>query len=326
MTRINDDFPEAADTDQLAVLYRESDAHRAIADEIAAPAEAMVEQFDKYAVGRWAQLLLLLERNHRNAARNPLLYWLRVVMYAGLAVVMGTIFFDPGSGFAAQEDRLSCIAFLFCFFSFMSVAAVPAFLEEKEVFVREVRSGTYGFLAYTVANTLSGLPWLFLISLLSSIGIYFLADLNTGVDHFFVFVLVLFAALAAAESVMVCISSVVDDALIGVFAGSGVYGAFVLLSGFFVPERKIPDMWIWLYRLSTVKYGLDAALYNEYDGVAVKNAPTESGTMGGHAYLEQRFGIDSDVVGESLAILIAMTFFYRLLFAALLTRFAPRAS
>lgn len=44
--------------------------------------------------------------------------------------------------------------------SFMAVAYVPAFLEDRATFVKERANGLYGATAFMVSNFLIGLPYL----------------------------------------------------------------------------------------------------------------------------------------------------------------------
>lgn len=44
--------------------------------------------------------------------------------------------------------------------SFMAVAYVPAFLEDRATFVKERANGLYGATAFTIANFLIGIPYL----------------------------------------------------------------------------------------------------------------------------------------------------------------------
>lgn len=44
--------------------------------------------------------------------------------------------------------------------SFMAVAYVPAFLEDRATFIKERANGLYGATAFMIANFLIGLPYL----------------------------------------------------------------------------------------------------------------------------------------------------------------------
>lgn len=82
----------------------------------------------------------------------------------------------------------------------MSVAGIPAFLEERQVFVRERMNGLYGPGAYVLANSLVALPYLFICVLLFVVICYWSIGLNPGAEHFFRFLGILFLAVYTAES------------------------------------------------------------------------------------------------------------------------------
>jgi hypothetical protein len=59
-----------------------------------------------------------------------------------------------------QNDRLSVHFFSVAFLGFMSVAGIPSFLEERQVFVRERFNGLYGPGPYVIVNSIVTLPFL----------------------------------------------------------------------------------------------------------------------------------------------------------------------
>ena len=82
----------------------------------------------------------------------------------------------------------------------MSVAGIPAFLEERSVFVRERLNGLYGPGAYVLANALVTLPFLFVCTLSFTLVSYWSIGLHPGATEFFRFLGVLFLAVYTAES------------------------------------------------------------------------------------------------------------------------------
>lgn len=91
-----------------------------------------------------------------------------------------------------------------------------------QVFHRERLNGHYGVLAFVVGNTLSSIPFLFLIALVSSIIVYFMSHLHPGFDHFAYFVLSLFAQVTIVESLMMAVASLVPNFLMGIIIGAGI--------------------------------------------------------------------------------------------------------
>ena len=87
--------------------------------------------------------------------------------------------------------------------SFMAVAYVPAFLEDRAMFVKERANGLYGPTAFLLSNFLTGLPFLFLISVLFSVVSYWLINMQPTATAFFTWIMWLFLDLIAAESLVV---------------------------------------------------------------------------------------------------------------------------
>lgn len=64
--------------------------------------------------------------------------------------------------------------FSVAFLGFMSVAGIPAFLEERSVFVRERSNGLYSSGEYLLAQTIVSIPFLFTCSLVYTLIMYVL--------------------------------------------------------------------------------------------------------------------------------------------------------
>ncbi len=71
---------------------------------------------------------------------------------------------------------------------------------------------------------------------------YFLANLNyhSSFDRFVYFCLDLFFSLAVVESLMMAIAPLVPHFLMGLAAGAGALGFFMLVCGFFQPRGELP--------------------------------------------------------------------------------------
>lgn len=88
-------------------------------------------------------------------------------------------------------------------------------------------NGHYGVAAFVLGNTLSSVPFLLLISLISTVIVYFLVDLHHGAEYFFYFVLSLFSCLLVVESLMMAIASLVPNFLMGIIFGAGIQVRFI---------------------------------------------------------------------------------------------------
>jgi hypothetical protein len=189
------------------------------------------------------------------------------------------------------------------------------------VFHRERLNGHYGVLAFVMGNTFSSLPFLFLISLVSSTIVYFMAQLHSGFDHFAYFVLSLFVQVVIVESLMMAVASIVPNFLMGIITGAGIQGIFMLVAGFFRLPKDIPKP-LWRYPLSYLgfdMYALQGMYKNDFLGLTFKNFVLDGVSIGpdipGSYVVEQIYGIQT-TRGKwaDFWILFGMIFAYRLIF------------
>lgn len=108
--------------------------------------------------------------------------------------------------------------------SFMAVAYIPAFLEDRAIFMKERANGLYGPTSFIVANFVTGIPYLFLISVLFSVVAYWLSNFRPTAEAFFTWIMWLFLDLIAAESLVVLISSLVPIFVVALAATSFANG------------------------------------------------------------------------------------------------------
>lgn len=91
------------------------------------------------------------------------------------------------------------------------------------MFSRERLNGHYGVAAFVMANSLSSAPFLFFISLPTSLVVYYLVGLHPGFVHFAYFQICLFASMWVVESVMMAIAALVSpNYLLGIIIGASV--------------------------------------------------------------------------------------------------------
>jgi ABC-type multidrug transport system ATPase subunit len=185
----------------------------------------------------------LMERTVINYSRNLLAYGVRLGMYAGMGFLLATIWIRLGDSDGKINDRLSVHFFSVAFLAFMSVAGIPAFLEERGVFLRERRNGLYGAAPFMIANTLITLPFLFLCSLLFAVIIYWAIGLHPGAAHFFRFLIFLFLALFAAETQAMLVAAIVPIFVAALALTAFMNGFWMCVQGYFIRARSLPRFW-----------------------------------------------------------------------------------
>ena len=162
----------------------------------------------------------LNKRNMLNNIRNPGIFWMRFGMYFMLTLIIGLMFIDIGVSQASINSRISVLFFVASFLVFMSVAALPFFLEQRATFVRESQNGAYNTGAYVISNILMAQPAILLNALICTIFVALIPGLN-GFGNLFV---ILYLALFFAESFMLLLAAIVPHYVVGLLLASGFFG------------------------------------------------------------------------------------------------------
>jgi hypothetical protein len=205
----------------------------------------------------------------------------------------------------------------------MSIGGFPSFVEDMKVFQRERLNGHYGVVAFVISNTVSAMPFLVLITLVSGTLCYFMVRLHPGFTHYLFFVLDLYASVTVVESLMMAIASVIPNFLMGIIVGAGIQGIFMLVSGYFRLPHDIPKPF-WRYPMSYISFhywALRGQYQNDLKGLLFDGQQDDvlPSKIPGEFILENVFQMDA---GRSkwldLAVLLCMVVVYRLLFFAMI--------
>ena len=68
-----------------------------------------------------------------NSQRDVGVFWLRLGMYIGLCVCLGTVYYQMGSNWKIVTARGGLLFFTFGFLTFMSVSGFPSFVDDMKV-------------------------------------------------------------------------------------------------------------------------------------------------------------------------------------------------
>ncbi|KAL4156482.1 hypothetical protein PRNP1_005513 [Phytophthora ramorum] len=216
---------------------------------------------------RLDQFCVLLQRNLTNNWRHPGVFWLRVLMYILLSFMVGTMYLSSNQEITSAA-MVPLLFYVQAFLVFMSVAALPALLEQRAVLEREVRSHSLHLASYTTANLLGALPGITFISVLASFIVVYFAHVHS----FGSFFLNLTLSLVTAESMMHLLGAAVPHYIMGIALGAGLFGMFMLCEGFMVPFSAIPAYWKWGYYLAFHTYSFESFMYEHFSQENTKEA------------------------------------------------------
>lgn len=279
-----------------------------------------VEADSHFQTGFLHQTWVLMKRMFLNSLRNPLVIWLRMGLYVMLSIMIGTVWLRIGANnpkTSVVQDLVGALFFIAAFMVFMSVSVLPAFAEEKNVFLRERANGSYMVASYNVAHLLVDIPFVALLAVVCGSITYWLVGFNNAGENFLYYLLDLFFSFMVAESLMILIASMVPDPIIGIAGGAMVYGAFMIVQGFFIKLDEIGWWWRWMHYIGLHSYSFAGFMINEFDGrVFGADASADGGPqpeMNGTQILDL-YDVPRDLdKWENLVVLFAMTLIYRFL-------------
>ncbi|TPX54706.1 hypothetical protein PhCBS80983_g05815 [Powellomyces hirtus] len=183
----------------------------------------------------------LVARMMLNYRRSLIGYGVRLGMYIGMGLLLALVWINLGTEQEKLNDRISVHFFSVAFLGFMSVAGIPAFLEERGVYLRERHNGLYGPAAYALANSVVTIPFLLICNLAFCLICYWAIGLAPGAGHFFQFFIYLFLALYAAESQSVLIAALIPIFIAALAIAAFANGFWMVVQGYFM--RNLPSFW-----------------------------------------------------------------------------------
>jgi ABC-type multidrug transport system ATPase subunit len=217
-----------------------------------------------HANSRFRETVILAHRFSKNIIRTKELFAFRTIQMLISGLILGSIYGNLKDGIVGAEQRVGLFAFILTYLLTSTIEALPIFLQEREILMKEISSGSYRVSSYAIANGLVYLPFLLILAILFAVPLYWLIGLNQNFTAFLHFLLLIWLILYTANSVVVCFSALVPNFIVGNSVIAGVIGSSFLFSGYFISNHEIPKYWIFMHYLSLFKYPFEGFLINEF--------------------------------------------------------------
>ncbi|KAK5988977.1 ABC transporter G family member 1 [Cladobotryum mycophilum] len=269
-----------------------------------------------------SRTLTLLHRSFVKSFRDVVAYGIRLAMYTGLAIMMGTVWLRLDTDQQSIQSFVNAIFFGSAFMSFMAIAYVPSFLEDRSMYVKERRNGLYGPTELIISNFFVGLPFLFTISVIFSVITYWLGNFRPSATGFFTFIMWLFLDLLAAEGLVVFMSSIMPNFVVALALVAFANGLWMSVGGFMVPPTILNVFYKYVFHYwDYQKYVFEGMMVNEFakrvyscgEGChCMYQSPlADQCKIAGQAVLDQ-YGYKPGHLGRDVGIMFAITVGYRL--------------
>ncbi|XP_014285221.1 protein white [Halyomorpha halys] len=276
-----------------------------------------------YKASWMAQFRAVLWRSWLSVMKEPVLIKVRMLQTFMVALMIGVIYF----GQELDQDGVMNIngALFICLtnMTFQNVfAVINVFCSELPVFLREHMNGMYRTDIYFLCKTLAEVPVFLAVPIIFTSVIYYMVGLNPAFVRFLSAALIITLVSNVATSFGYFISCVSSSISVALSIGPPVIIPFLLFGGFFLNAGSVPPYFKWLSQLSWFKYGNEALLINQWEGVE-KISCTRSNTTcprDGHVILETYNFSEDNYLGDYLALVGLIIGFRILAFFALLSK------
>lgn len=273
----------------------------------------------KFANSYTREIWILMRRNFINIRRTPELFLSRLMVLTFMGFMMATMFHNPKESLQGITNRLSFFIFTVCLFFFSSNDAVPAFIQERFIFIRETSHNAYRASSYTFAGLITHMPFLALQASAYAGIVWFALQLR---GPFLYFLLLLFLSLLSTNSFVVFVSSVVPNYILGYAAVIAFTALFFLFCGYFLNSNDMPHYWRWMNKISTMTYPYEGLLMNEYQ-TNISFANDEINITGFDILKSLDISTEGHKKRNNVLIMLGWAVLYRVLFYLVL-RFASK--
>ncbi|XP_022764565.1 ABC transporter G family member 6-like [Durio zibethinus] len=219
----------------------------------------------RFANPFWKEMVVLSNRSILNSRRMPELFGIRLGAVLVTGFILATVFWQLDNSPKGAQERLGFFAFAMSTTFYTCADALPVFLQERYIFMRETAYNAYRRLSYVISNALVVLPGLICLSVAFAATTFWAVGLDGGFSGFLFYLLIMFASFWSGSSFVTFLSGVVPHVMLGYTIVVAILAYFLLFSGFFINRDRIPAYWIWFHYLSLVKYPYEAVLQNEFD-------------------------------------------------------------
>ncbi|KAG4916281.1 hypothetical protein JHK87_053838 [Glycine soja] len=218
-----------------------------------------------FANSFWMEMLVIGKRSLTNSRRMPELFGIRLGAVLVTGAILATIFWHLDDSPKGVQERVGFFAFAMSTTFYTCAEAMPVFLQERYIFMRETAHNAYRRSSYVLAHAIISLPSLLFLSLAFAATTFWAVGMTGGTSGFLFYFITILASFWAGNSFVTFLSGVVSHVMIGFTVVVAILAYFLLFSGFFISRDRIPPYWIWFHYLSLVKYPYEGVLQNEFD-------------------------------------------------------------
>ncbi|KAL3536343.1 hypothetical protein ACH5RR_004804 [Cinchona calisaya] len=226
--------------------------------------DSSLSSVPRFANPFWIEMIVIAKRSILNSIRAPELFGVRLGAVIVTGVILATIFRKLDSSPRGIQERIGFFAFAMSTTFYTCAEAIPVFLQQRYIFMRETAYNAYRRSSYVLSHSIISIPSILMLSITFASITFWAVGLAGGNSGFLLFFLFTVAAFWAGSSFVTFLSGVIYNVMVGYTVVVAILAYFLLFSGFFISRDRIPPYWIWFHYVSLVKYPYQGVLQNEF--------------------------------------------------------------
>ncbi|XP_057798300.1 pleiotropic drug resistance protein 3-like isoform X2 [Salvia miltiorrhiza] len=269
----------------------------------------------RYAQTGWGQFKTCLWKQHWSYWRSPSYNLRRIIYMLNAAFLFGFLFWGQGQKLRDQQSLLTLLGSTYCSIIFSGIHNCQSVLSyistERTVFYRERFAGMYASWAYSAAQVIIEIPYVFVQALIFTVITYPMIGYYLSAYKVFIYFYCIFCTLLYYTYLGMLVIAITPSFPVAATLQSAFYTTFNLFAGFFIPRPQIPKWWIWFYYVVPTSWSLNGILTSQYGDVEKEvTVFGETETVSG--FLRKYFGFHHNM----LPLVILVLTCYPILFAS----------
>ncbi|KAF3454732.1 hypothetical protein FNV43_RR05180 [Rhamnella rubrinervis] len=225
----------------------------------------------QFSQNGWGQFKSCLWKLHLSYWRNPPYNLMRIMHTLVASLIFGALFWDEGQKISNQQSLFTVLGSMYAAVIFLGINNCSTTLQhvdmERTVMYRERFSGMYSTWAFSLAQVVVEIPYLFTEAIIFLVITYPMIGFYGSAYKVFWYFYAMFCTLLIFNYMGMMLVSLTPNFMIASILSSPCYMTLNLFSGFLIPQPNIPKWWIWFYYLTPSSWVLNGFLASQYGDI-----------------------------------------------------------
>ncbi|XP_075477971.1 pleiotropic drug resistance protein 3-like [Primulina tabacum] len=224
-----------------------------------------------YSQNGWQQFKACLWKQHWSYWRSPSYNLMRSLHMLFASFLFGVLFWGQGKKIHNQQSLFTLLgsmysSTLFCGIN-NSASVLPYVSTERNVLYRERFAGMYASWAYSAAQVIIEIPYLFAQAIAFTAITYPMIGYYQSAYKIFWYFYSMFCSLLYFTYLGMLLISITPSFPVAAISQSAFYTFLNLFSGFLIPRPQIPKWWVWFYYVVPTSWTLNGMLNSQFGDI-----------------------------------------------------------